>query len=421
MPDLDTPPAHPGRLHASAHWHQSTPCLSRHYTTGAMLLIAAGSVAPAFASSSSGTVGVLPTQANAVWVYDPRDANAEGHSDVTHGAFKQDISQYNRRAEAEHSITLFYSMGGSMEIYCHKRGTPEQSCRQEHLIVTYDAQSDGHRSAKAYRDRIDTDGSERAIVSPIIDGQINADYAGSMKGFNELSEAEARFFADRVSEQVCADPVISGVQFDVEPFDVESRHGQFHFYKRIASNFSGATGDFGCVEQSHPDGRFFSIFTTARRIRPDSESARNLAEIVNTHGNGYLVGALYDLGSGPPGKQTPLAEYRRLVNAEVSNMHKWAARKDIHYQHAIPAAAGYHEYERCRGPECQPLDDGPSQLDYVKTALEAIHSQPDSERFLGVTVWAWSPSVSRGSTRFYPSPPSAEVQAYLANNLGKAQ
>lgn len=363
--------------------------------------------------------GTLPQRANAAWIYDPEATGPSRERNLKHGAYADLLTAYNRRSESKHNISLLYTFGGSTELYCERRGTPEQHCDPEDMVVTYEPRGDAHRTARAYRKNVATRTSEGPVISPVIDGVVNADYPGSMKGFNELSREEAGILADKVSELVCSDPEVDGIQFDIEPFNVEEKNGQYHFYMRIASNFAGATGEFGCVDEKRPDGRFFSIFTTARRIRPGSESARNVAEILHAHDNGYLVGALYDLGGGPPGTQTPLEEYRRLVRAETRNMYSWAKKLDIPYQHGIPAAAGYHEYERCRGPECAPRERGPRQLDYARVALEAIHDQPETDRFLGVTLWSIGPDVTRNETEFGPSKPSIEVLEYISGRLGR--
>lgn len=363
--------------------------------------------------------GKLPAHGNAVWIYDPPDKDHAGNRRrVQAGAHVPELSNYNHAASEAHRLSIFYSMGGSLELYCDERGTPEQSCRDRDLVVTYDPEGNGHHSARSYREGVDISGRPEPIVTPIIDGLVNADYEGSMKGFDQLSREEAERLADKVSERVCADTEVDGIQFDVEPFNVDERHGQFFFYRRIASNFAGVTGDYGCVSDTHPHGRVFSIFTTARRINPETESANNVAEILNRHRNGYLVGALYDLGKGPPGTQTSLEEYQRLVRAETRNMHVWAKALGISYRHAIPASAGFHEFEDCRGPRCQKRDDGPTQLDYVRVALQAIHDQPQTERFLGVALWAWGAGVSLGETQLYPNAPPPEVRAYLADHLG---
>ncbi|HYW02997.1 MAG TPA: hypothetical protein VFA86_03565 [Gammaproteobacteria bacterium] len=357
----------------------------------------------------------LPPRANAVWVY---DQSGTGNHHVDPGRWVDALNAYNREAGTGHRISMIYSYAGDLEMYCQEAGNGAPACPDPgDLVVTYRPHGAAHRSAAAYREGIDTGGGQPVMVAPVIDGSIRGHYRGSLRGFDRLSPAQAGRFADKVARRVCADPDADGIQFDIEPFRVDHRNGQYWFYMRIARDFSGASGRFGCVDSRHPDGRFFSIFTTAHSIRPGSASARNVAAILHAHHNGYLVDALYDLGSAAPGHQTSLAAYRRQVRAEARNMHGWAARLDIPYQYAIPAAAGYHEFQTCRGPGCRLSPGGPSQLDYVRAALAAIRAQPASARFRGVALWTWERRVGRGRMHFGPSHPDRKVLGWLAGHL----
>src|SRR5699024_500683 len=104
--------------------------------------------------------------------------------------------------------------------------------------------SNGYASTGAYAKSlhpVDTADPGRAtedvLLSPIIDGRTDA--GGYLTNFNGLSEELARGYADKVAAMICADQRIDGIQFDLEPFDVTTKNGQYYFYLQIAKNFAG--------------------------------------------------------------------------------------------------------------------------------------------------------------------------------------
>lgn len=394
-----------------------------HRTFTALIAFCLFAVLPqAFAST-------FPPKANAAWVYDPQNGSGQ-HKSIKAGYFAHAMAQYNQHASADARIGELYVYGGDMEMYCphHQAG----QCRPKDFHVYYSRAAQHGKaphsgkvtnvSVQAYERQLHRlAGLRGMILSPIIDGSLTGH--GALRGFNQLSPELARVFADKVAKQVCADTAVDGIQFDLEPFDVSKKNGQYYFYKRIAHDF--ASRQTGCVDKRHPRGRFFSIFTAANRIRPHSASARHVRQIMRVANNGYIIDALYDLQGTPAGHQASIADYRRLVRRETRHMRRWAADLGLKFQFGVPAAAATHEYGACRGHRCRPAANQPgrdaddTQLAYVKAAMQAINASGarDDKDYLGVALWAWSPDVDYGGMRFSPAEPSPVVKRYLNEHL----
>lgn len=387
------------------------------YLAGAIL-----TAAPALTAYSDDIKPPL-ARANSAWVYDMLNRPGKARS-LEPGHFASELNRYNEGAGAEQKVSTIYSYLGTLEMYC--RGAPA-SCPISKLIFSdintlppgqVKRQEQGKANPIAsYRSSLNAKGIEPAKLSmvAIIDGVVNADYEGSMQGFNELPKDQAEAFADKVSRKVCQRPEIDGVQFDIEPFDVSGKNGQYYFYKRIAENFAR-----DCVTEKHPNGRYFSVFTAAHQLRPGSASADHLAEIITAHNNAYMVVPLYDLGAAPLGTLNPVENYKTQAIKQASNMRRWAEHYGVPYKLAIPAAASVHEFSGCTGRSCKDGELAPvSQLEYVKASLAAIaHSKArEQPLYLGTALWAWTRGIVHGGSDFSPASPPEEVLSYLQKHL----
>jgi hypothetical protein len=273
------------------------------------------------------------------------------------------------------------------------------------------------------------------VISPIIDGR--TDPGGYLQGFNELGPELAAGFADKVAEQVCADPYVDGIQFELEPFNVTTRNGQYYFYEQIAKDFAGRHGvgaaadPYGWIDAAHPRGRFYSVFTFAASIQPSTESAANVRHILNAYGNGYLMDSLHDLSSAPAGTLNGIDTYRVAGQREASDTTRWANRLHIKYGFGIPACASAHEYTTCAATAaatdvCVPDETGATgypMIEYAKAAVDAIVATgaPRDPRYLGTAIWDFGDHVSWNGLNFGPVPAPADVLSYFATNLPGAQ
>lgn len=393
----------------------------------AVLLGCVGLFAVVAAQAMAVTLPPGPPPGNSAWVYDAQYQQGHRHGTKA-GSFVDALNRYNHGTARDHAITRVYPYGGSMEMYC---GDDAADCRPDALKLIFDAH--GHQSLAAYSQRLHPVDGQPVRVVPVIDGSIRGNYAGSLKGFNRLSPEMARAFADKVARKMCADPKVSGVQFDLEPFDVKHKNGQYYFYKRIAADFAGCGGGactadsgkdapvdpahdpFGCVDAAHPDGLDFSVFGAAHDLAAHGPAGRHLKQIMTAHHNGFLIVTLYDLSNSPSGHLTPLPAYKKKVQHQIRSAQRGAAALGVPYQLAVPASASGHEYGRCDGAGCRPAPAQLPQLAYLQAAVSAVAASgvQGDPLYLGTAVWAWSRHIGHGGMRFFPSQPAAAALAYL--------
>jgi hypothetical protein len=393
----------------------------RFALAGAAAVLLAGALAApaAGATTTHRPGGVFPPRANSTWAYDTG----------TPGTWVDDLTQYNRRARPGHALNEVYSYGSDLEMYCPDNDGTQ--CTKDKLVFDYSDASGGPQRTAAYYQAFDAKKPGSVIISPIIDGRTDSN--GYLQGFNELSPALAAYFADKVASQVCADPHVDGIQFDLEPFDVSSRNGQYWFYRQIGKDFAGqhagrtAADPYGCVDAGHPQGRFYSVFTFASSIAPGTASAGNVAAILNGYGNGYLMDSLYDLSSAPAGTLDGLATYTRAVRREALETELWAARLHVKFGFGIPASASSHEFTTCTADpdalsSCLPDASGRSgysMIDYTTAAVNAIDliGAPLNPDFIGTAIWAFTDHVSWNGVHFGPALPPDDVLGYLGKRL----
>lgn len=369
---------------------------------------------------------------HAAWVYDISNRE-EGKRRYDPGYYATALNNYNRQAEKKHKIRLVYTYAGSMEMYC--RGRDAAKCRLDDLIAVYPLKtdrrligSDGTDTVRAYASEVDASlAGGKVMVVPLIDGVESANYEGSMKGFNELPREMAYAYADKVSRKLCADDNVAGVQFDIEPFNVSSKNGQYYFYERIAENFSGTVAatlqqePVKCKNDRYPQGRFFSVFGSSNQLNPAGPAAGNIAKILSAHRNGYYIAPLYDLGSGPAGQAHSVTEYQRIAARHAKQMAEWSSKLNVMYQLGIPAAATVHEYGFCRGVNCRraPDDREQTQESYTQAAITAIDDSGarSSSLFRGVAVWGWTRGISVNDCEFEPQIPNWNALEIMKTQL----
>jgi hypothetical protein len=383
----------------------------------------AGGAAPAATAGGAAQASAFPPKTNSAWVYDTS----------TPGTWVDAIKEYNAAAQPGRELNEVYTYATDLEMYCPDNdGT---RCTPDDLYSFYTPGGAGRARTEAYDQAFNATDPGSMVISPIIDGR--TDPNGYLQGFNELSPELAAGFADKVATQVCADPHVDGIQFDLEPFDVTTRNGQYYFYRQIAKDFAGQHGvgeaadPFGCVDAAHPRGRFYSVFTFAASIRPGTESATNVQDILNAYGNGYFMDSLYDLSSAPAGTLNGIESYRTAAQREAADTKRWADRLHIKYGFGIPASASAHEFTTCTAtPEatdaCVPDATGATgypMLEYTKAAVDAIAASraPRDPRYLGTAIWDFGDHVSWNGLNFGPVPPPKDVLTYLAANLPGAR
>lgn len=390
---------------------------------GALVVPGTDATAQQPAQSNSAPATAFPPKANSAWAYDTGSP----------GTWVDAIRSYNQQATAGHRLNEVYSYATDLEMYCPDNDGTQ--CSANDLYSYYTPGGSGQARTAAYYQAFDADASGSLIISPIIDGRTDAN--GYMQGFNELSPQLAAGFADKVAGQVCADPHVDGIQFDIEPFNLTTKNGQYYFYLQLAKDFAGrhvgnpADDPYGCVDATHPRGRFFSVFTFAASIRPGTQSAGNVQDVLNTYGDGYFMDSLYDLSSAPAGTLNGIAAYRSAVRQEATDTKTWANRLRIKYGYGIPGSASAHEFTTCTASpgaqgSCVPDATGATgypMIDYAKAAVTAIDDAGalHDPRYMGTAIWDFGDHVSWNGLNFGPVPAPADVLSYFANNLPGAE
>lgn len=360
--------------------------------------LAAALVTLCLAPAAQAATPVTIPRGNGTWAYDATRI----------GQWADDIAGYDATATDGHAITTVMSYATDLEMSCP--GNDPARCTPRDFHVRYSANG-RQRSTAAYAQRV-----PGVVMEPIVDGAIGTLY---LPGFNDLSPDLAAAFADRVAARVCADPNVAGIQFDLEPVNVRTMNGQYWFYTEIAKAFAGR----GCIDASHPSGRFFSIFTFADRLRPGSASAKHLAAIVNGYSNGYVIDSLYDLGTRDGGWLNTPDEYESLVEQQVDQMRDWSDQLGIQYGFGVPGGASAHEYTTCTGSLCH-HDPGSRagypMLQYTTRAIDAIDTSGarDDSLFVGNYLWYFGvgPQFHPGYT-VTPAPVPPAVLNFVADRL----
>ncbi len=355
---------------------------------------------------------------------------------VKPGLFKDAITAWNQKATG-FPYTQVYSYGGDIEMYCRGSGesTTSDPCikangfksdkgLEDGFVVTFPGEDkDQHIGLKSLEGYLNIPKVAQNIL--IIDGRMDNiiekvyDY---LDYFNTLEKDEAEAFADKVSNNICGNDSVDGVQFDVEPFSFTgdggsvSGSGQKYFYNQIAKNFAGWNGHsgdntgintggdaLGCVNANHPNGRFFSIFTFAKAITPDVKT------MLTQYGNGCVMDSLYDLGPLPGGQLNSVDDFKKYAAQEIKDMQAL----NVPYQFAIPAAASAHEFET---KAFQTAAGQGNQIKYVQAVMELIKPEAlkiQDPNFKGIGIWSWNQKMYWHGDEYTPASPSDETMSYL--------
>ncbi len=403
----------------------------------------------ALAASTYAATTIVP-YGNSAWVhgytYDGKNTMKFSRS----AFFFNKIKQYNEGAGPGHQLTELFVYAATIEISPAKnnqylpnnfRLTYYPSRLMSKITDNWDdwvGQLDaGFNSVHAYSHLTVTGKAKAKRVLNIIDISGVVGYKGSHGTWymNGLDQPSAMQLANVVAAQVCADDVVDGVSFDIEPFSfsndsgVIQGYGQKYFYTQIAKDFAGHYSNgkkdpLHCVDGMHKQGRIFGIFTGGGAVQ-DNPSA--IAKVLTQYGNGYLIFGLYDLGDNVVAgvAESPSAHAQEVQTAIASDM-QLAEQYKIPYQFAIGAAATATQFERLG-----PTPTGYNQIDYVKADIAAINnsSARKDPLFKGIDLYAFNEELlvkdpnqtTVHLNRQYPpdifSDTQKAVVPYLQNNL----
>jgi len=343
---------------------------------------------------------------NGVWAYDAVYNSNGKRIGISPGLYANQIINFN--ATTNNKIAQVYSYGGNLKMYCEGSGgsSPSTPCNDSNMTVSHQTSS-----TIAYYTII-SKVDPKIAIEPIVDGIVGGDF---LKTFDSLDEKTAQLYADKVAQLYCSNDAVSGVEFDLEPFNINA-NGEYAFYMEIAKDFAGkhnpyGLDPYGCVNSSHPTGRTFSVFATGAKVN------ERLGKVLNAYQNGSVIGPLYSLIKYT-GVATPPPVYRKYIDNEIKRMVRNANQFGVKFQFGIPASSTIEEFEFINDQA-----SGYQQLDYVKEAIASINLYARNEpNFLGIDLWAFSARrIKSTGVEFKPSSPPQNVLNYLANYLMKGK
>ncbi len=322
------------------------------------------------------------------------------------GQWVSNITAFNAGANAASTITRLYPYSGDIKINCPNGASScVYSGLNQNVFVGYNTPAYGQASVSSYRASF-----PNALILAIIDADTT-----SLPLLSNLDVGTG--VAGVLTSQICADPKVDGVFFDLEPFDFNQGQGQFSLYKQTAINLASPA----CIDINHPKGRVMAIFVNPNKVNDWSIVAGML------NNNGYLVVSAYDVNDQIPPSPTPYNLYTSSVTGKIQAfMDPNSIQYKIPYTVAIPAGASFSEFEQFGyyntgyPSDFQVSTDyrklGFTQLAYVQSARAILLANAKSPYYLGTDYWTWSQYISPSKSQnemLLPNIPSATVISYL--------
>lgn len=321
------------------------------------------------------------------------------------GQWISNIQQFNAGATASSQITRLYPYSGDIKITCTDPTACVYSGSSQNVTVGYDSpQAFGQDSVSAYRAQF-----PNALILAIIDADTSV--------LPLLSYVQVGVgIANSLTQQICADPKVDGVFFDLEPFNFDPNQGQFALYKQTSINFASSQ----CKDAAHPQGRVFAIYMNPNQVTDWSVVPGMLGN------NGYLVVAAYDVDDTTPPRPTPYSLYTSSVTGKIQAfMDPNSQQYKIPYTVAIPAAASFSEFEQLGSYDASYPSDFKvttdfrpafTQLAYVQSARAILMQNAKSAYYMGIDYWSYSqyksPAPKLGQL-LMPNIPNSSVVQYL--------
>ena len=304
------------------------------------------------------------------------------------GQWITNIQEFNGGATAKTAITRLYPYSGDIKIQCADASSCVYSGAGQNVFVGYNTPAYGQLSVAAYRTSF-----PNAMILAIIDADLD-----SIPLINTQSVGQG--VAGVLTTQLCADPNVDGVFFDLEPITANAFEslGLFALYRQTSINLASSQ----CKDSQHPNGRFMAIFINPNKVPNWDHVAAAIGQ------NGYVIVGAYDVNDTTPPYPTSLSLYTSSITGKIQTfMDPPSALKKIPYTVAIPAAASFSEFEQYglydpSAPDdfslianyTNPATQSGYQLNYVQTARGIIVANAKSPYYLGMDYWAWNQYVS---------------------------
>jgi hypothetical protein len=357
-------------------------------------------------SAQASSLTPLPLGAGAL-LYDVSFPSGPGsHGVNSPGQWVSDLTTFNSGALPQNQFTRLYPYSADIEITC-SNPNDITTCVIVPGYVT------GNASVAAYYSAFG-----HAKILPIVD--ISFHYLN-----NSLLKTNTTL-ADNVAQalvtQLCNDPNVSGVLFDLETSGGLSNPGLFEFYRKVSTLFASSA----CIDVTHPKGRYMGAYLTP--VNNDWSLAQAMFAGNN---NGYLAIPLYDVkGFTSPPTPDPLQTYNTYVTSALGHANTFGTQYKVPYSIIVPAAASFGTFQAygiysASAPAptyFQLITDfsksNATQLSFVQNArnVACLNQNP---YYMGMDYWAWNQYVNTGTNSdgtyqlVMPNVPDTDVVAYL--------
>jgi hypothetical protein len=360
-------------------------------------------------ASNASSVTPLPLSYGAL-LYDVNfPAGPGSHGTTDPGQWVPDLTSFNSQALTQNKITRLYPYSADIEITCSDVNDIS-SCN---IIPGY---TTGSASVLNYRNAFND-----ASILPIVDAAFHYLNNSLLKTNTTLADNVAQALVS----QLCADPNVDGVFFDLETSGGLSNPGLFELYRKVSQLFAAAP----CVDGAHPNGRYLGIYLT-----PVGDDWATAQAVFAGQNNGFLAIPLYDVkGFTPIPTPDPLQTYNGYVTSAMGHAHTYATQYQVPYSIVVPAAASFGTFQdygiyssTASAPTYfQLITDyskpNATQLAFVQNArnLACVNQNP---YYMGMDYWAWNQYVNPGQNTdgsyqlVMPNVPDTDTVAYLQQN-----
>jgi len=243
------------------------------------------------------------------------------HATIQPGHWTTQLQAFNNGAKPANLITRLYPYSSDIEI---------TSCTASNLNACQidPGYASGNASVTSYRA-----GFPNATIMPIVD--IAFKYADNI--LLKTNTALADMVASALATQLCNDPNVNGVFFDLETANSLSYPGLMEFYTQMSILLASGS----CVDNAHPKGRYMGIYLT-----PVGDDWTSLATIFSKRNNGFVAIPLYDVtGFKSPPTPVPLSAYNAYVTPALTNVKTNANSTQVPYTIIVPAGASFGTFQ----------------------------------------------------------------------------
>lgn len=354
----------------------------------------------------SSSITPLPLGYGAL-IYDLYCANGPGKTcSIDYGQWVSSLSNFNSGAPPKNQLTRFYPYSSDIEITC-TNPNDISTCTISPGYTT------GNGSVSAYYNAF-----SNANIMPIVD--IAQNYLNNKLLLTNTTLADN--VANSLATQLCNDPKVSGVLFDLEVSNGLSNPGIVEFYRQMSKLLASSM----CIDATHSKGRYMGVYLTP--VNDDWE----IAQAMFASKNAYIAIPLYDIsGFTSPPTPNPLSAYTSYLTSVIANASLNAQKYQVPYSLIVAAGASFGTFQQYGIYNASAPAPTYFQLitDFSSNATQLLFAQTARNTacknlnpyFMGMDYWSWIQYVNPGANAdgtmqlTMPNIPDAATVSYLQN------